>query len=72
MTFTRSYQSQRHGPHGDEPARSVPDRCSGSLHQHRNGVHCVPIAGMSRLGVTVVWTSLVDTPFQIAPDLPAQ
>ena len=32
----------------------------------------VPIAGMSRLGVTVVWSSLVDTPFQIAPDLPAQ
>jgi Flp pilus assembly protein TadG len=31
-----------------------------------------PISGMSRLGVTVVWTSLVDTPFQIAPDLPAQ
>jgi hypothetical protein len=32
----------------------------------------VPISGMSRLGVTVAWTSLVDTPFQIAPDLPAQ
>ena len=31
-----------------------------------------PITGMSRLQVTVVWTSLVDTPFQIAPDLPAQ
>jgi Flp pilus assembly protein TadG len=31
-----------------------------------------PIGGMTRLGVTVVWTSLVDTPFQIAPDLPAQ
>ena len=30
------------------------------------------ITGMSRLSVTVVWTSLVDTPFQIAPDLPAQ
>jgi Flp pilus assembly protein TadG len=30
------------------------------------------ISGMSRLKVTVVWTSLVDTPFQIAPDLPAQ
>jgi Flp pilus assembly protein TadG len=32
----------------------------------------IPIGGMSRLKVTVVWTSLVDTPFQIAPDLPAQ
>jgi Flp pilus assembly protein TadG len=32
----------------------------------------IPITGMSRLGVTVVWTSLIDTPFQIAPDLPAQ
>jgi Flp pilus assembly protein TadG len=32
----------------------------------------VPIGGLSRLSVTVVWTSLVDTPFQIAPDLPAQ
>lgn len=31
-----------------------------------------PIGGYSRLQVTVVWTSLVDTPFQIAPDLPAQ
>ena len=32
----------------------------------------LPIAGMTRLGVTVVWTSLIDTPFQIAPDLPAE
>ena len=32
----------------------------------------IPIGGMSRLQVTVVWTSLIDTPFQIAPDLPAQ
>lgn len=32
----------------------------------------VPIGGFSRLQVTVVWTSLVDTPFQIAPDLPAE
>jgi hypothetical protein len=32
----------------------------------------MPIAGMSRLTVTVTWTSLIDTPFQIAPDLPAQ
>jgi hypothetical protein len=32
----------------------------------------IPISGLSRLGVTVVWTSLIDTPFQIAPDLPAQ
>jgi Flp pilus assembly protein TadG len=32
----------------------------------------VPIGGLSRLQVTVVWTSLIDTPFQIAPDLPAQ
>jgi Flp pilus assembly protein TadG len=31
-----------------------------------------PISGMTRLRVTVAWTSLVDTPFQIAPDLPAQ
>ena len=32
----------------------------------------VPIAGFDRLQVSVVWTSLVDTPFQIAPDLPAE
>jgi Flp pilus assembly protein TadG len=32
----------------------------------------VPIGGYSRLKVTVIWTSLIDTPFQIAPDLPAQ
>lgn len=32
----------------------------------------IPIGGMSRLSVAVVWTSLVDQPFQIAPDLPAQ
>jgi Flp pilus assembly protein TadG len=32
----------------------------------------LPIAGMNRLSVTVVWTSLVDTPFKIAPDLPAE
>ena len=32
----------------------------------------VPIPGMTRLSVTVVWTSMVDSPFQIAPNLPAQ
>jgi Flp pilus assembly protein TadG len=32
----------------------------------------IPIGGMSRLKVNVVWTSLVDTPFQIAPNLPAE
>ncbi len=32
----------------------------------------IAISGMTRLSVTVVWSSLVDTPFQIAPDLPAQ
>ncbi len=32
----------------------------------------LPIGGLSRLSVTVVWTSLIDTPFSIAPDLPAQ
>jgi hypothetical protein len=32
----------------------------------------IEISGMTRLSVTVVWSSLVDTPFQIAPDLPAQ
>ena|ERR1017187_6404312 len=31
----------------------------------------IPTGGMTRLKVTVVWTSLVDTPFQIAPDLPS-
>jgi len=32
----------------------------------------VPIAGMSRINVAVVWTSMVDSPFQIVPNLPAQ
>ncbi len=32
----------------------------------------IPIGGLTRLKVTVVWTSLIDTPFQIAPDLPAE
>src|SRR5208337_5184090 len=32
----------------------------------------VPIAGMSRISVAVVWTSMVDSPFQIVPNLPAQ
>jgi Flp pilus assembly protein TadG len=32
----------------------------------------VPVAGMTRLTVTVVWASLIDSPFQIAPYLPAQ
>ena len=30
------------------------------------------ITGMSRLSVTVVWASMVDSPFQITPYLPAQ
>jgi Flp pilus assembly protein TadG len=32
----------------------------------------IPVAGMSRLYVSVVWASMVDSPFKIAPDLPAQ
>jgi Flp pilus assembly protein TadG len=32
----------------------------------------IPISGMTRLNVAVAWTSLIDTPFQIAPNLPAQ
>ena len=32
----------------------------------------VPVSGMTRLSVTVVWASLIDSPFQIAPYLPAQ
>ena len=32
----------------------------------------VPVAGASRLSVAVDWASLVDSPFQIVPDLPAQ
>ncbi len=35
-------------------------------------ISLIPIGGLTRLGVTVVWTSLIDTPFQIAPDLPAE
>jgi Flp pilus assembly protein TadG len=32
----------------------------------------VPVSGATRLTVSVVWASLVDSPFQIAPNLPAQ
>ena len=32
----------------------------------------VPVGGLTRLSVTVVWASLVDSPFEIAPYLPAQ
>ena len=32
----------------------------------------IPVSGASRLSVSVVWASLVDSPFQIAPYLPAQ
>jgi hypothetical protein len=32
----------------------------------------VPIAGTSRFSANVVWASMVDSPFQIAPNLPAQ
>jgi hypothetical protein len=32
----------------------------------------IPIQGISRLYVSMVWASLIDSPFQIAPDLPAQ
>ncbi len=32
----------------------------------------IPIAGTTRLSATVVWASMVDSPFQIAPNLPAQ
>ena len=32
----------------------------------------VPVANMTRLSVLVSWASLVDSPFQIAPNLPAQ
>lgn len=32
----------------------------------------VPIGGATRLSVGVIWASMVDAPFQIAPNLPAQ
>ena len=32
----------------------------------------VPVAGSSRLTSAVVWASMVDSPFQIAPSIPAQ
>jgi Flp pilus assembly protein TadG len=32
----------------------------------------VPISGTTRFGVAVVWAAMVDTPFGIAPSLPAQ
>ena len=32
----------------------------------------VPIGGTTRLNVAVIWASMVDAPFQIAPNLPAQ
>jgi hypothetical protein len=32
----------------------------------------VPISGTSRLTASVTWASMVDSPFQIAPTLPAQ
>ena len=32
----------------------------------------VPVDGATRLSVFVIWASLVDSPFQIAPNLPAQ
>ncbi len=32
----------------------------------------VPVSGATRLSVSVSWASLVDSPFQIAPNLPAQ
>jgi Flp pilus assembly protein TadG len=32
----------------------------------------VPINGMSRLGATVTWASMVDTPYQISSDIPAE
>ena len=35
MTFTDLTNTTRHRPDGDEPARPVPDRRSGSLQQHR-------------------------------------
>ena len=32
----------------------------------------VPVSGITRLYVTVFWASMVDSPFQITPNLPAQ
>jgi hypothetical protein len=32
----------------------------------------VPVGGITRLSVSVSWGSMVDTPFEIAPYLPAQ
>ena len=40
-----------------------------------NSIRLSPLAqvtGLNRLSVTVVWASMVDTPFQITPILPAQ
>ncbi len=32
----------------------------------------IPISGATRMSVSSTWVSMVDSPFQIAPDLPAQ
>jgi len=32
----------------------------------------VPVSGTARLSANVVWASMVDAPFQIAPELPAE
>ena len=66
------HQSQRHGPDGD----AASSMCTRSGFRFpTSSISLSPlsqITGMSRLSVTVVWASMVDTPFQITPYLPAQ
>jgi Flp pilus assembly protein TadG len=49
--------------------------CAINVQAPYSGVGWLPVAsitGMNRLSVTVDWVSMVDSPFQIAPSLPAQ
>ena len=72
MTFTDITNPTRHGPDGDEPARSLPDRRLRFPIAALAGCPLAQITGMTRLYVTVDWASMVDSPFTIAPYLPAQ
>ncbi len=73
--FTLSFADLTNTSCTDPTAMSQLDRFQIGVQVPYSSIRWSPLAqitGMSRLSVGLVWASMVDSPFQIAPDLPAQ
>ena len=73
--FTMTFTDLTNSSVGDPMSMSQLDVYQIGIQVPYNSISlapAVPIAGATRLYATVTWASLVDSPFAIAPNLPAQ